>query len=510
MKLDSASAAVDGLRRRLRTVVVFLATGTSGVFGSYALAGYSPEFVVSPIANFLAKSMPSWVVTFGILVLGDFGQHLNLLASVWLGAGLLGLAPTVVIRMTENRRIQLAGIAGAGGANFLIAYALTNAFGSSIGVAVGTAVPTFVIIAIGWDDDHSFPNGTSTVRRQIVGGVLSAVGIGIGGGALARLGAFGTAKRANRGSLSGSPTENVAPAELLKLADNRSFEIGGVEPLVSREFYEVDINAANPEPSAEDWNLEFTGAIDSPFSVDYREITEMESEHRFVTLRCVGEKLNGRKMDNALWTGVPVAGLVDRAQPIGNCECVMLRAVDGYFEEFPIEALRSGFLAFGMNGQKLPRRHGYPVRALIPGHWGEVNVKWLTDIEFLDREVKGYWEKRGWHGTGPVNTVAKLHAVNRLDDGRIQIGGHAYAGIRGIDDVEVSINGGGRWQRADLSERLPGADVWRQWKFEYTPPETSHEVAVRAVDGTGTVQPKDTSGPFPSGPSGWVRRTVRP
>jgi hypothetical protein len=135
--------------------------------------------------------------------------------------------------------------------------------------------------------------------------------------------------------------------------------------------------------------------------------------------------------------------------------------------------------------------------------------------------VEGYWEKRGWHGTGPANTVAKLHATNRLDSDEIQVGGHAYAGTRGIQRVEVSTDGGETWNEATLSERLPPgtdrpADVehaknaWRQWEYTYKPPGTEHEVVVRAVDGTGTIQPREDSGPYPRGASGWVSKTISP
>ena len=90
------------------------------------------------------------------------------------------------------------------------------------------------------------------------------------------------------------------------------------------------------------------------------------------------------------------------------------------------------------------------------------------------------------------------------------VGGHAYAGTRGIDRVEVSVDDGDTWSDADLSESLPGDDVWRQWVRRYDPPEGEHEVVVRAVDGTGTLQPAEESDAFPSGPSSRVKRTVRP
>jgi hypothetical protein len=188
---------------------------------------------------------------------------------------------------------------------------------------------------------------------------------------------------------------------------------------------------------------------------------------------------------------------------------VRLRAADDYYQVFPMDALEDSLLAYGMNGSALPRGHGYPVRALIPGHWGEIQVKWITEIEVLDQDAEGYWEERGWHGTGPVETVAKLHAVNDLDDGRKEVGGHAYAGIRGIQQVEVSTDGGSTWTEAELTEPLDGIDAWRQWRYRYDPPDGSHEVVVRATDGNGTLQTQEERGKFPRGATGWVSRTVQ-
>ncbi|MFC7176028.1 molybdopterin-dependent oxidoreductase [Halosegnis marinus] len=256
-----------------------------------------------------------------------------------------------------------------------------------------------------------------------------------------------------------------------------------------------------------------TGAVESEVDVGYDDLTAMPSSEVFSTLRCVGEPLNGRKMDTALWTAVPLADLLERAGAGENC-CVMLRAADDYYEEFPLAALESGMLAYRMNGRPLPRGHGAPVRALIPGHWGEINVKWLTEIEVLSEPAEGYWENRGWHGTGPVNTVAKLHAVER-DDGRITVAGHAYAGTRGVSAVEVSTDGGATWTGATLSEPLvgsdgaPAADAWRQWSHEYESPGERHEVVVRAREADGTLQPEDRADAFPSGPTGWVSRELR-
>ena len=309
-----------------------------------------------------------------------------------------------------------------------------------------------------------------------------------------------------------SETESVPipddVAALLAEAEEKSFDAERLEPLVSDNFYTVDIASVDPAPARDEWSVRIHGAVGEETTYSFADIEAMDHDHQFNTLRCVGEQLNGRKLDTALWTGVPLMDLLESADLQGDY--VMLRAADGFYEEFPVDALESGFLAVGMNGQPLPRAHGAPARALIPGHWGEINVKWLTEIEILDEAATGYWEERGWHGTGPVNTVAKLWAENHLDDGRIEVAGPAYAGTRGIERVEVSTDGGETWTDATLSDPLPGDDVWRHWMYRYDPPAGKHEVVVRATDGTGTLQPRDEQEAYPNGPSGWVSQTVQP
>jgi hypothetical protein len=191
-------------------------------------------------------------------------------------------------------------------------------------------------------------------------------------------------------------------------------------------------------------------------------------------------------------------------------EYVLLHGKDGYSVGFPLAAFQDGLLAYGMNGKVLPRAHGFPVRMLVPGHWGETNMKWITEIEVTDELQDGYWEKKGWEGTGPVHTVAKVHAVNRLGDGRIEVGGHAYAGTRGVSAVEVSIDGGESWQEAQVSEDLSSEDVWRQYRFEYDAPGEKHEVLARAIEDDGTIQTEETQDDFPGGATGYASKTVNP
>jgi DMSO/TMAO reductase YedYZ molybdopterin-dependent catalytic subunit len=484
------------------TLWTTLLAGVVGVAGSFAYAGPTTDFLAVPVTDFVIVATPGPIAAEAIQQLGRASEWLALGSALAISIALVGGASLVGVRI--GRRFDpIAGpLLGTYFATWAVAAIVLRAPFAAVAPAVSATIVVGLRMRQAPQDDA--PPGRRELLKSVAG-VLAVSGMAT---------VFGLRRTTIETSpLSAIPsTERETIRDRLADAADRSLDVDGIPGLVSDvgAFYEVDINPVNPDVNAVDWTLSITGEVDRDVTLDYGDLTDLPMEHRFATLRCVGEPLNGRKLDNALWTGVPVAALLAEASPRSDCECVMLRAADGYYEEFPLGALEPGLLAFGMNGRLLPRKHGFPVRALVPGHWGEVNVKWLTEIELLERETTGFWELRGWHGTGPVETVAKLHAVNRLRDGRMQVGGHAYAGTRGIDRVEVSLDGGGTWANARLSSPLPDEDVWRQWAFEWKPAGDSYEVVVRAVDGTGTHQPSEESPPYPSGPTGWVRRTVAP
>lgn len=490
--------------------------GFGGVLGSYAVAGLTPGFVAAPIGGFLSRRLPSALITFAILFFGSLGQTLNLVLAILLAAGLLAVAALIGVAIDQRTGRFSLGVGTAGVLGWLVAVLLTSAPVAAVGAGIGIGI-VLTVGEVAGAIGSTYREPAATERRHFLGSLAGAFGVGLLGLVLGRERPPSFDAGTNEPH-SGSTTRTPVPSgpsgqqtaieALLEAAEEKSLDVDGIEPLVSERFYEVDVNPVNPTVDAEEWTLSVTGAVETEFEITYEELLDAEFEHRFVTLRCVGEQLNGNQMDTALWTGVPVDALLDRATPDSTCDCVMLRAADDYYEEFPLDALRGGLLAHRMNGELLPRKHGFPLRALVPGHWGEVNVKWLTEIELLEQERDGYWEQQGWHGTGPVETVAKLHAVDRHDDGHVEVGGHAYAGTRGIQTVRVSTDGGDTWAEATLSEPLPGDDVWRQWRYEYEPPPGDHEVVVYAIDGHGDRQPREQSGPFPDGPTGWVSRSV--
>ncbi|ESS08809.1 MAG: oxidoreductase molybdopterin binding protein [uncultured archaeon A07HN63] len=468
--------------------------GISGVAGSYAVAGYTRQFVVAPIDAQVVRLTPGSIVAFFITNIGEEGHLLHIALSVVLATGLLGGIALLGLRAADRLEESTLGIVLAG----ILAWGVTAQITKSPGLAVGAAAPVLIFTALGAapsvEGDHS------PARRRVVASAMAFVGVSAGVGQLLS---------EEPSQSSETPISDEVEGQL-EQAESQELDISGDVPgLVSSigEFYNVDIAEFDPDVPSDDWSMTITGEVGEDVTVTYDELTSRETEHRYVTLRCVGESLNGEKLDNAVWTGTPIKPLLDEADPEGECDCAMLRAEDDYFVQFPVDALEDAFLAWEMNGRPLPQSHGHPVRVLVPGHWGETNVKWLSEIELLDEEMDGYWEQRGWHGTGPVNTVAKLWSTTMLDSGNLELAGHTYAGTRGIERVEVSTDGGSTWQDAELSEPLPGDDVWRQWRYEFEP-TGSHDVVVRAVDGEGNLQPEDRSDSFPSGSTGWVRERV--
>ena len=82
---------------------------------------------------------------------------------------------------------------------------------------------------------------------------------------------------------------------------------------------------------------------------------------------------------------------------------------------------RDTLLAWGMNGAPLPRAHGAPVRAIVPGIYGMKNAKWIESIDVIAGDHQGYWQRQGWSDTAPYTTLSRFdvpRAGDRLVPGR--------------------------------------------------------------------------------------------
>jgi DMSO/TMAO reductase YedYZ molybdopterin-dependent catalytic subunit len=162
-------------------------------------------------------------------------------------------------------------------------------------------------------------------------------------------------------------------------------------------------------------------------------------------------------------------------------------------------------LAYKMGDESLPTEHGFPMRAIVPGIYGMMNAKWVTEIELTDQVYIGYWQDRGWSNDARIKTTSIIYypPSGGQVSGMMPIAGVAFAGDRGISKVEVSMDGGKSWNEATLKKpRSPYS--WVLWAYEWTPTSKgSATIVVRAYDGAGTAQDESATQPFPNGATGY-------
>jgi DMSO/TMAO reductase YedYZ molybdopterin-dependent catalytic subunit len=490
---------------RFWRVVTAVLAAVSAVAGSYAYTGFSQSFVVEPAAAFLTENTPAILVNTVLDSLGSFAQPARLATAAAIIIAVIAVLITILLEIEVITGRQYLAVPLTGVGVWGLAAVATGAVFAAAAAALPAALVVGVIEFLGANDPLSVRTARKVDDRK-----RATLKTGVGVAGLAGVSYMLGQRRTPEGSvqfLGGGTSPPLEVQQMLDSAEQQAFDLPGAPGLVSEigNFYTVDIATVAPMVEAETWSLTITGAVENEVEITYDELREMESEHFYSTLRCVGEDLNARKMDNAVWTGVPLSTLLEEAGP--QAEEAISRADDDYFVSTSREELEESYVVYGMNGRLLPREHGHPVRLMVPGNWGEVNTKWLSEIEFTD-EPEGYWENRGWTGTGEVRQIAKIWSVDRSGEG-VTVGGHAYACCADIQRVEVSTDGGNSWTNAELTDPLGPVDSWHQWRYTFDPAEPTDLIA-RAVDVDGNVQPEMESDQFPDGPSGWVSRTIEP
>jgi DMSO/TMAO reductase YedYZ molybdopterin-dependent catalytic subunit len=273
-------------------------------------------------------------------------------------------------------------------------------------------------------------------------------------------------------------------------------------------FYTVSKNIFDPSVDAATWRLAIKGKVERPANLTLNELRGWPSVTKPHTLMCISNEIGGDLISNAVWKGVALKTVLEKAGIRPGANKLILRARDGYSDSFPLTAaLREGtILAYEMNGKPLERQHGFPLRALVMGLYGIKNVKWVSEIEVADYDYKGYWPARGWSDTAIYKTFSRIDAPVPgavLTRGtRTWIAGVAFGGDRGIRAVEVSVDGGTTWHPARLKSAM-GDHTWVLWALEWTPAATGPAtLMVRAIDGTGTRQPVGPKPPLPDGVEG--------
>ena len=309
-------------------------------------------------------------------------------------------------------------------------------------------------------------------------------------------------------------------------------------------------NGLPPSLTASDiknWRLTIDGEVSTPLEFS---IEDLRREFEVVTLRlqieCAG---NGRRfvkpgargnqwsfgaMSCAEWTGVRLRDVLARAGLNDNAIYSAHYGADTHLsgkpEKYPLsrglpiaKAIEPHtIIAFSMNGGNMPDLNGHPLRLVASGWPGSCSQKWLNRIEIRDcvhdgAKMTGQSYRVPAYPVAPgtsvpdedmeiiqsmpvksLITAPQTGARIAANDG-IQVQGHAWAGDNAVEDVDVSIDFGGSWQRARLG-RPHNRFAWQQWSADIAFPQTGYyEIWARATDDIGRAQPATTPGWNPRG-----------
>lgn len=490
------SELLAGLVRRIPSLVLAV--------GARVVDGVPPVVKDLAIAVFGVRDKAA-LIAGTVLLACAAGAALGVAARRGLGHGVAGFGAFAAVGALAASRDPQAST-------------LLAALSAAAAAAVGIGVLRLLLTRAGTvtappetrsDAEAMVPRGNRRVFLQVAAGAAAA-------GALATAGGRFLSRREALGAARSRVVLPPSAAPLGPAAPGTSIEVAGISPLFTptEDFFRIDTALSIPRIDPATWRLGVTGMVDRPLSMSFDELLSIPQVEADVTLSCVSNEVGGNLVGNARWTGVRLADVLERAGVRVGATQLVGRSVDGWTSGFPTELAvdgRDALIAVGMNGGPLPLRHGFPARLVVPGLYGYVSAtKWLAEIELTTWEAfDAYWVPRGWAKEGPIRTQSRIDVPARgrqLTAGRVPVAGVAWAGVRGIDAVEVSVDSG-PWQPARLADEL-AVPTWRQWVWEWEAAPGRHTLSVRATDGNGTVQTADRSRPAPDGATGHHSVTV--
>jgi DMSO/TMAO reductase YedYZ molybdopterin-dependent catalytic subunit len=267
------------------------------------------------------------------------------------------------------------------------------------------------------------------------------------------------------------------------------------------------------------WKLSFSGAVRNPFEITLHDLLSLPRRILTATLECAGNPVGGGMVGTATWAGVQLGRLLEKADPLPGVSIVRLVGGDqainarnssvptnGFTRSIPIAKAKDPdtLLAYQMNGEPLPVKHGYPLRAVVPGWYGMDSVKWLVRVVALKREDVNFYSGAeyvagrlavvgaDWQ---PVTRMQIKSAIIKPQTGDVlplasyQITGMAWAGDTKVASVEVSTDAGQSWRQADIQTE-PKPYTWLIWSYSWQPrTRESYTILARATDSKGNRQP---------------------
>jgi DMSO/TMAO reductase YedYZ molybdopterin-dependent catalytic subunit len=375
----------------------------------------------------------------------------------------------------------------------------------SLVTAITGVAALWVLDRQAWPEAPRQPaGGTGPSRRGVV--VAMAV-LAAAAGALGGTGRWIRQHRARAEDIAlPSPADPARP--LPRGLDN---QVRGISEWVTPndDFYRVDTRLDTPVIASSDWSLTIDGDVDNELTISFDELLAMPMIERDITLTCVSNSVGGEYVGGARWLGVPLKDLLDKAGVGDKADQILSTDFDGMKISTPLDLATDGrdaMICVGMNGEPLPREHGFPVRMVIPGLYGFISAtKWLTRLTLTTYDdAEAYWTDRDWATGAPIKVSARIdtpRALDTVDAGDSVIGGVAWCQqAGGVAKVEVQIDGES-WQPTTLGPD-GGNDYWRQWFLKWDAKPGQHSISARVTSGDGDVQTAVRAQPFPNGASG--------
>lgn len=302
------------------------------------------------------------------------------------------------------------------------------------------------------------------------------------------------------------------------------------------DHFFVRTHVYEPRVSLNEWRLTVDGEVATALKMTMEDLKRLPPVELVSVVECAG---NGRGfyepsmpglqwanggVGNGRWRGVRLADVLRRAGVKESASEILFNGADGpigtmpdFQRSIPIRKALDAqtLLAYEMNGEVLPAKHGFPLRVVVPGWAGNSWIKWLTSISVLDKEHDGFWMKRAYlhpgrpveRGTAvppeqmqPVTSLRVKSVIAGPLDGSqvikgtpVTIRGVAWSGDAGpVTAVDISVDGGRRWRPATLQRDQRTQFGWRQWEHTWTPSrEAYHTILARARDAAGNTQPFD-------------------
>lgn len=318
----------------------------------------------------------------------------------------------------------------------------------------------------------------------------------------------------------GPGMRHVAPSDAINAKTLLNKLFGSITPA---DLHYERSHSGNPDLDPATHHLLIHGLVGNPLFLSVDDIQSMPSTSRVVFIECTGNGWeNWKKADPDItvqnthglvstndWTGVPLRHLIDLVAVDHKSTWMLAEGSDaaGVARSIPLtdEIMDEAFVAYGQNGEPLRPAHGFPIRLIMPGFEGNLNIKWLRRLKFRDQPWMTRWETarytqlladgraRQFQLRMDTNSViTSPSGTMEIKPGYNRITGLAWSGHGKIDKVEVSTDGARTWRAAQISGLvLPRAQARFQmdWVWDGKPTK----IVSRSTDDKGNIQPDRNS-----------------